>query len=140
MTTAKCPVCLSPGLRLSWERQDETHVIHSFVCSDVNCPRARDPWWVVEPLSGVGYSLLERFSDFARLASLFSCVLLGGLWHSLRVKARRLSRRILEKIRLRTRAHQGMIRVYSGGRREWVPAKEHEEILDQLSELQEASR
>ena len=141
MTTAKCPVCLSPGLRLSWERQDETHEVYSFVCSDVSCPRARDSWSVVEPLRSVRCSMLERLADFARLASLFSYVVLGGVKESLVLKARRPLRRIRRWVWSKSNfSDPKMVLVHEGGNRRWIRAEEHEAIMDQLEELQEASR
>lgn len=141
MITAKCPVCLSPGLRLSWEHQGEDHVVYSFLCSDVSCPRARDPWYVIEPLGGARYSMLERLRDFARLASLFSYVVLGGVKESLVLKARRPLRRIRRWVWSKSNfSDPKMVLVHEGGNRRWIRVEEHEEIVDQLEELQEASR
>ena len=68
MIVSKCPKCGAPGRRTSWQA-DGDMTQHTFACSEVNCPRAVKPWYVLEshpqiavnscPVCGLPY--LKRF-------------------------------------------------------------------------------
>lgn len=46
---ARCPTCGKPGLRLSWKPEGDMEQLE-YVCSDVECPRARKSWVVLVTL------------------------------------------------------------------------------------------
>jgi len=47
MITARCPDCLSKGIRRSWAPVSDRDEEYSFVCSNLSCPRAREPWSII---------------------------------------------------------------------------------------------
>lgn len=47
MITARCPDCLSKGIRRSWAPVSDRDEEYSFICSNLNCPRAREPWSII---------------------------------------------------------------------------------------------
>lgn len=52
MIAAKCPECLSVGIRISWMLVGDCEEEYAFVCSNLSCSRAREPWTVIMSRKG----------------------------------------------------------------------------------------
>ena len=52
MIIANCPDCLSPGIKRSWRPVGDCEEEYTFICSNLSCSRARDPWTVIMPRKG----------------------------------------------------------------------------------------
>lgn len=122
MIDSKCPDCLSGGIKIGWQPVNLRDEEYTFVCSNLSCPRAREPWSVIiskkQPILMLGWDPREI------------------LWLARRAKARLLGfgRRILTRSKFND---PRFARV--NGR--WVQVDGDQEFVGKLEELQqEASR
>ena len=133
MITAKCPDCLSVGIKRGWQPVSKRDEEYTFVCSNLRCPRAREPWSVImsrkqsRPSRIEGFGLLEAW-----LAGVFAGLLLDAGRRLMRPPRRWLGR-IARKSKFKDPRYARI-----NGR--WVKVDDHQEMTGQLEDLQEGLR
>jgi len=131
MITAKCPDCLSPGIKRSWRPVNDHEEEYTFVCSNLSCSRAREPWSVTMSRKPSKPSRIEGFGLLAAwLAGVVAALLLDAGRRLMRPPRRWLGR-IARKSKFKDPRYARI-----NGR--WVKVRPRDER--ELEDLQEASR
>jgi hypothetical protein len=132
MITARCPDCLSVGVKRGWQPVSKRDEEYTFVCSNLSCPRAREPWSVVlsrkQPFVLLGWDPREIVWLVGRIRGH-----LLAFGRSTIKRPRRLLGWVLNRSKFRDPRY---IRVNG----QWVHIENYQKVMGKLEEPQEASR
>jgi len=133
-----CPDCGSRGDRNSWRPVGSVGDLeeYKFLCSNLECSRARDPWFVLESRKKRG-SLRDTFFIVILGIQLIG---LGALEASRRLS--KVPRKLLRRFWLKHSpfADPRLVLVHIGTTKRFMDVDEYNTIMGQLEELQEATK